>query len=125
MTNLARKALTIVKLKCNLRNSVKFIVLFFHSFYRSIIITSNTYGETAAYDRKRSESTYSETSGGKIPEEEFIDSQVVTSQHSSKKSSNCPQIQNQKRSTVAAIKVRFFAEKPHVEIEVNDNSPTL
>ena len=98
---------------------------FFHSFCRSIIITSsNTYGETAAYDRKRSESTYSGTSGGKIPEEEFIDSQVVTSQHS-KNSSNCPQIQNQKRSTVAAIKVRFFAEKPHVEIEVNDNSPTL
>ena len=99
---------------------------FFYSFCRSIIITSNTYGETAAYDRKRSESTYSETSGGKIPEEEFIDSKGVTSsQHSSKKSSNCPQIQNQKRSTVAAIKVRFFAEKPHVEIEVNDNSPTL
>ena len=97
---------------------------FFHSFCRSIIITSNTYGETSAYDRKRSESTYSETSGGKIPEEEFIDSPVVTSQHS-KNSSNCPQIQNQKRSTVAAIKVRFFAEKPHVEIEVNDNSPTL
>ena len=104
---------------------MKFI--FFFSFYRSIIITSNgspsnTYGETAAYGRKRSESTYSETSGGKIPEEEFIDSPVVTSQHS-KNSSNCPQIQ--KRSTVAAIKVRFFAEKPHVEIEVNDNSPTL
>ena len=98
---------------------------FFHSFCRSIIITSNTYGETSAYDRKRSESTYSETSGGKIPEEEFIDSPVVTSQHSSKNSSNCSQIQNQKRSTVAAIKVRFFAEKPHVEIEVNDNSPTL
>jgi hypothetical protein len=92
---------------------------FFYSFCRSIIITSNTYGETAAYDRKRSESTYSETSGGKIPEEEFIDSQH------SKNLSNCPQIQKQKRSTVAAIKVRFFAEKPHVEIEVNDNSPTL
>ena len=105
---------------------MKFIeFFFFHSFYRSIIITSNTYGETAAYDKRRkSESTYSEISGGKIPEEEFIDTQVVTSQHS-KKSSNCPQIQNQKRSTVAAIKVRFFAEKPHVEIEVNDNSPTL
>ena len=92
---------------------------FFILFFRSIIITSNTYGETAAYDRKRSESTYSETSGGKIPEEEFIDSKH------SKNSSNCPQVQNQKRSTVAAIKVRFFAEKPHVEIEVNDNSPTL
>ena len=99
---------------------------FFYSFFRSIIITSNTFGETAAYDRKRSESTYSETSGGKNPEEEFIDSQVVTSSQHSKNSSNCgPQIQNQKRSTVAAIKVRFFAEKPHVEIEVNENSPTL
>ena len=97
---------------------------FFHSFYRSIIITSNTYGETAAFDRKRSESTNSEMSGGKITDEGFINSQVVTSQHS-KNSSNCPQIQNQKRSTVAAIKVRFFAEKPHVEIEVNDDSPTL
>ena len=36
-----------------------------------------------------------------------------------------PENTKRRRSTVAAIKVRFFTEKPHVEIEVKGNSPSM
>ena len=79
---------------------------FFTLFFRSIIITSNTYGEDQTYiNRQRSDTTL--MSEEKL-RDDFLDSQPDTS----------------RRPTVAALNVRFFAEKPHVAIEVMGISPT-